>query len=297
MRLLGVGGLRLGLALACQGDPSGPQTLVPERIGTVEMSSDTRDIVTLLSGETSACVVERYENRIHCFDRSGKVVGVFGGAGAGPGEFEYVARLIGGVDGTLGVVDFSLNRFSVFQPSGTLETEVLLPGAAAGDLIPAWRFGETLMGVAITTLDLAMFETGPGSGGFMSTLEVDIEAAALVREEEFPPVDIECGMVFYGLPVPEGGWVFTACDGHLIFVAGDAETSVIRAPTYTRELPSDRDIAAWIETERSFGRAGNAEAEAALEEFRNTPREYHLSWSEKFRRAGPVLDRHRAGPG
>ncbi len=276
----------LALALACQGDPSGPQTLVPERIGTVETPSDTREIVTLLSDETSACVVERYENRIRCFDRSGEVVGVFGGEGAGPGEFEYIARLIGGVDGTLGVVDFSLNRFSVFQPSGMLLTEVLLPGAAAADLIPAWRFGETLVGVAITTLDLAMFETGPGSGGFMSTLEVDIEAATLVREEEFPPVDIECGMVFYGLPVPEGGWVFTACDGHLIFAASDAEMSVIRAPTHTGELPSDRDIAAWMESERSFGRAGSAEDDSALEEFRNTPKEYHLAWSEKFDEQG-----------
>lgn len=46
---------------------------MPERIGTVAMPPNTRDIVTLLSDETS-----------------------------GPGEFEYVARVIGGVDGTLG---------------------------------------------------------------------------------------------------------------------------------------------------------------------------------------------------
>lgn len=76
--------------------------------------------------------------------------------------------------------------------------------------------------------------------------------------------------------------MFPACDGHLIFAASDAETSVLRAPTYTGELPSDRDTADWMENERSFGRAGNAEDELALEEFRNTPREYHLSWSEKF---------------
>ena len=284
MRRLGTV-LALGLALGCH-DPTEPETLVPERIGTVEMPPNTRDIVTLLSDETSACAVERYENRIRCYDRRGEVVGAFGGEGSGPGEFEYIARVIGGVDGTLGVVDFSLNRFSVFQPSGTLLTEVLLPGAAAGQLIPAWRFGETVVGVAVTTPDLAMFEAGPGSGGFMSTLEVDIETAALVRQEEFPTVEIECGMVFYGLPVPDGGWVFPACDGHLIFAASDAETSVLRAPTYTGELPSDRDIADWMENERSFGRAGNAEDEAALEEFRNTPKEYHLLWSERFDERG-----------
>lgn len=281
MRLLGLVPA-IALALGCQGGSTEPRILAPERIGTVEMPPNTRDMVALLSDETSACVVELYENLIRCFDRSGEVVGAFGGHGAGPGEFEYIARLIGGVNGTLGVVDFSLNRFSVFRPSGTLLAELLLPGAAAGDLIPAWRFGETLVGVAITTLDLAMFETGPGSGGFMSSIEVDIEAAAIVRQEEFPAVEVECGMVFYGLPVPQGGWVFTACDGNLIFVASDAEKAVIQAPTYTGELPSDRDIADWIETERSFGRAGNADHEAALEEFRNTPKDYHLGWSEKF---------------
>lgn len=72
MRRLGTV-LALGLALGCHGDPTDPETLVPERIGTVEMPPNPRDIVTLLSDETS-----------------------------GPGEFEYIARVIGGVDGTLG---------------------------------------------------------------------------------------------------------------------------------------------------------------------------------------------------
>lgn len=268
--------------VGCLGDDSGPGTLVPDRIGMAETPTDIRDMVALLSNETSACVLESFENLVHCFDRGGEVVGVFGGDGEGPGEFGYVERLVGGLNGTVGVMDFALDRFSEFEPSGTLVATVLLPGAA-NDLIPVWRFGDTLVGVAITTFDLAMFETGPGSGGFMSVFEIDIESATVVGREELPPVDVECGMVFYGLPVPGGGWAFTACDAQLVFVAGDGEAKVVRAPTYAGELPSGRDIADWRESERSRGRTGVGEA---LEEFRNTPKEYHRSWSEKFDQQG-----------
>ena len=122
----------------------------------------------------------------------------------------------------------------------------------------------------------------------MSVFEVDLASGELVWQEELPPVDaeIECGKVFYGLPDPGGGWVFIACEGHLAFVAGDGRTAAVRAPTYAGELPSDRDIAAWIESERGFGRVGSAGDEEALEQFRNTPKEYHLSWSEKFDEQG-----------
>ena len=252
------------------------------------MPPDTRGLIALLSDETTACVAELYENRIRCFDRSGEGVGVFGGEGEGPGEFDMINVLVAGHDGTLGVLDFGLNRFSVFEPSGALVTEMLLPAAAAADLIPVWRFGESVVGVAITTFDFALFEAGAGSGGFMSMFEIDIASGTVVRREELPPVDaeIECEKVHYGLPDPGGGWVFTACEGHLVFVSRDGETTVVRAPTYTYELPSARDIADWVETERSSGRAGAAEYEEAMEQFRLTPKEYHLSWSEKFDEQG-----------
>ena len=277
--------LAIALALSCQGDDPGLRTLAPERVGSAQMPPDTRGSVALLSDETTACVTESFDYLVHCFDRSGEVVGVFGGEGEGPGEFDMANVLVGGLDGTLGVLDFGLNRFSVFEPSGSLVTGMLLPGAAARDLIPVWRFGESVVGVAITTFDFAKFAAGAGDGGYMSMFEIDIASGTLVRQEELPPVDaeIDCERVDYGLPDPSGGWVFTACEGHLAFVADDGETVVIRAPTYAAELPSERDIAGWIESERSFGRTSDEEA---LERFRNTPKDYHFAWKERFDEQG-----------
>ena len=190
----------------CQGDDSGLRTLVPERIGAVEIPPDTRGLIALLSDESTACVAEDFEYLVHCFDRSGGLVGVFGGEGEGPGEFDMTNVLVAGRDGTLGVLDFGLNRFSVFEPSGVLVTEMLLPAAAAADLIPVWRFGESVVGVAITTFDFALFEAGAGSGGFMSMFEIDIASGMVIRQEELPPVDadIECGKVHYGIPRSRG---------------------------------------------------------------------------------------------
>jgi len=201
------------LAWGCQGDDSAFRTLVPDRVGTAELPFDARGLIALLADETTACVAEDYEYLVHCFDRGGEVVGVFGGEGEGPGEFDMTNVLVGGHDGTVGVLDFGLNRFSVFEPSGALVTEMLLPGAAAADFIPVWRFGASVVGVAITTFDFALFEAGAGSGGFMSMFEIDIASGTVVRQEELPPVDaeIECEKVHYGFPDPGGGWVFTAC--------------------------------------------------------------------------------------
>jgi len=230
---------------------------------------------------------ETYERLLRCVDQSGGVVGVFGGKGEGPGEFGFVGGLVGGSDGTVGVLDWGTNRFSAFEPSGTLVTETILPSAARS-LIPVWRFGDNLVGVVFTSRDLEVFESGAGDGGFMSVFEFDIASGELIWQEELPPVDaqIECGKVFYGLPDPGGGWVFIACEGHVVFVAEDGNTVALQAPTYTGELPSDRDIAAWIESERGFGRAGSARDEEALEQFRNTPKDYHLAWKEKFDEQG-----------
>ena len=113
--------------------------------------------------------------------------------------------LVAGRDETLGVLDFGLNRFSVFEPSG----------------------------------------------------------------------------VHYGFPDPGGGWVFTACGGHVVFVSRGGETGVIRAPIFGAELPLERDIADWRERNRARGRARMDEDSEALDEFRNTPKEYHLSWSDR----------------
>ena len=248
------------------------QTLVPERIGAVPVPLSTNIHVALMSDETTACVVDSYEMRVHCVDRSGGVVGVFGREGEGPGEFGRPPVLVGGADNTVGAVDTWLGRFSVFEPSGVLLTEVALPGEAAV-VTPIRRFSTTLTSRAKLT------GVEPGLPSVM--LEVDI-ASGEVEMDEIPAVDaeVECGPIIYGFPNPGGGWVHVACEGHLVFVAEDGDVAVLQAPTYTGELPNERDLEYWEEVGRSARRMVE-DWDQRFERIRSTPKNYHLVFGEQ----------------
>ena len=265
------------LALGCEKDASTVEILAPQRIGSAEVPLSRAGSIALLSDEATACVIDSYEVQVRCVDRNGTVIGAFGREGEGPGEFGSLSQLVGGPDGSVGTVDNGLDRFSVFGPSGILTTEVELPGAAI-TMNPVWRFSETLAGVSITTFDPDVIAAGAGPGGLSTLFEIDIASGAVVREEEVPPVEaeVECGRVIYGLPNPAGGWVFIACEGHLIFVGDGAETTLIQAPTYTGELPTDRDVAAWTEVRTGMQRIGIGLDQEALDRYRTEPKNYHL---------------------
>lgn len=273
--------LAISLALGCVADGEDDagdlgRTLAPERIGTARVPTSANGSVALLSDETIACVINSYETQVSCVDRSGAVVGTFGREGEGPGEFESLSKVLGGPDGTVGALDIGNDRFGVYEPSGTLLSEVPLPGAAVG-LSPIRRFGETLAGLSIT-IDPAAVQAGAGPGGYLTLFEVDIASAELVRQEEVPPVDaeVECGRILYGFPGPGGGWVFIACEGHLVFVGVGGEPTVVRAPAYTGELPNDRDVAERMESMSFLATAGIPFDQERLDRYRNTPKNYHL---------------------
>ena len=248
------------------------QTLVPERIGTAQVPLSTNIHVALMSDETTACVIDSYEMRVQCVDRSGGVVGVFGREGEGPGEFGRPPVLVGGADNTVGAVDTWLGRFSVFEPSGVLVTEVVLPGEAAV-VTPIRRFSTTL------TSRARLLGAEPGLPWVM--LEVDL-ASGEVETKEIPTVDaeVECGPIIYGFPNPGGGWVHVACEGHLVFVAEGGDVAVLQAPTYTGELPNERDLEYWEEVGRSARRMG-VDWDREMEEIQSTPKNYHLVFGEQ----------------
>ena len=257
------------------------QTLVPERIATAQVPLSAAGDIALMSDEATACVIDSYEVRVRCVDRSGDVVGVFGREGEGPGEFGWLANLVGGPDNTVGTMDHRLNRFSVFEPSGVLVSEVLLPGVA-NYMVPAGRFAAALTGVAIVTYDTDLIEAGAGTAGRDALFKVDVASGDVVREE-VPPVDaeVECGEIIYALPNPEGGWVYVACEGHMVFVGGDGDAAVLQAPTYTGELPNDRDVAELEEANRGTQRFGGLWDREELERIRNTPKNYHLLFGQE----------------
>ena len=137
----------LSFASACvEGDTPGEPVFAPEVIGTASVPlSDNNEVVLLADGRV-ACVTESYDDRVHCVDLEGVVVGSFGREGRGPGEFGGAASLVRGDRGTIGVVDLELSRFSVFEPSGAFVSSVSLPGVAFS---PIASFDTVLTGVSL----------------------------------------------------------------------------------------------------------------------------------------------------
>lgn len=155
-------------------------------------------------------------------------------------------------------------------------TEVVLPGEASG-VTPIRRFSTTLTG-SVRLL-------GAESGSRRGMLEVDI-ASGEVEFEAIPEVDaeVECGEIIYGFPNPGGGWVHVGCEGHLVFVAGDGGVAVLQAPTYTGELPNERDIEYWREIARSTEEKDlpfEVDWDGRIEEIRSSPKNWHLVFGQQ----------------
>ena len=261
------------------GDAAGPRSFTPELIGTAAVPLSESEEVALLADERTACVIDSYEGQVRCVTREGGVVGVFGREGEGPGEFVDPAYLARGEAGTVGVVDSDLGRFTVFEPSGAWVSDVMLPEAFQ----PFPSFGAAVSGVSLDY----MVMLGRMSGSLMTRYDVDLASGGVVGQEESPPGpwDIECEQVVYGIPGPTGGWAFVACEGHLIFVGGAGDATVLRAPMYVPELPTERDVARTEEEllalNRSQGLPRTPATDEALERYRATPKNYYLRAGEQ----------------
>ena len=240
----------LVFAGACgQDDTSGDAIFTPEVIGTAAVPLSESHQVALLADERIACVADSYETQVRCVDSEGAVVGVFGRVGEGPGEFGSSDNpgnldLVRGEEGTVGVYDWVLGRFTVFEPSGAYVSEVRAPY-----LDPLRSFGTVLSGVVWR---------GWIPDSLMTRYDVNIASGEVVREEASPsgPWGLGCGEGIEGIPDRAEGWVFVACEGRLIFVGNTGDATVLRAPT---ELPDERDVAR--EGERLWAQQGSMGSE------------------------------------
>ena len=278
----------LALTAACgQGDPPANPIFTPELITSTTLPPSDDDQVALLADERTACVIDSYEVQVRCVDREGAVVGVFGREGEGPGEFVSPAFLVRGEEGTVGVADLRLGRFTVFEPSGAYVSQVTMPGAAFS---PISSFGDILSGASMDILGMM-----GGEGLTMNRFDVDMASGEVVREEGSPPGpwDVECGEVsesigevVHGIPNRAGGWVLVGCEGHLIFVGDTGDATVLRAPTYVPELPDEQEVAEQAEELRAFNRGlgvpENMNLEEPMERYRTTPKNYHLSTAQQL---------------
>lgn len=272
----------LAIAAACgQDDTVVEGVFAPEVTGTVTLPPSESEEVALLADEHTACVIDSYEVRVRCVDAEGAVVGVFGRMGEGPGEFADSPDLVRGEEGTLGAVDLRLGRFTVFEPSGNPVSDVILPALLFS---PSSSFGDVLSGVS---LDIGAM-LGEGSGSLMNRLDVNIASGEVVRQEGSPtgPWDVECGDIHYGIADREDGWVFVACEGHLVFVGAAGEATVLRAPRYVLEFPDEQEVAEreeeYMDFNRQRGLAAAMGIEERLEEYRTTPKRYDLGMSAQL---------------
>lgn len=100
------------------------------------------------------------------------------------------------------------------------------------------------------------------------------------------PWDVACGEVVWGIPDRAEGWVFVACEGHLIFVGDTREATVVRAPTYLAESPDERDVARHAEMLMALNMANGFPAatgvDERLESYRATPKKYFLSTADQL---------------
>ncbi|MXW55703.1 MAG: hypothetical protein F4Z59_03170 [Gemmatimonadales bacterium] len=273
--------LAAALVAACGGgDAAGPGVFTPELISTAAVPLSESEEVALLANERAACVIDSYEGQVRCVDGEGVVVGLFGREGEGPGEFIDPAYLTRGSAEPVGVVDSDLGRFTVFEPSGAWVLDVMLPEVFQ----PFPSFEAAVSGVSLDY----MVMLGRMSGSLMTRYDVNLASGEVVGQAESPPGpwDIECGQVVYGIPDPAGGWAFVACDGHLIFVDGAEDATVLRAPLYVPELPNERDVARTEEEllalNRSQGLPRTPAMDEGLERYRATPKNYYLRAGEQL---------------
>ncbi|MCY3547878.1 MAG: hypothetical protein OXH49_13435 [Gemmatimonadetes bacterium] len=252
---------RLAFALACLATsmlgcwqqssdaPSGEElvtTLEPVASSPAPLSYN--DDIALVT-EDLACVINSFEFQVHCGERSGAIVGVFGREGDGPGEFRTLAGVERGPDGALAVVDLRLDRLTFFSTDGTYESTVSMPGAFSPDGL----WGTRVFGTDhFKNMDFSELSTeSPEDMLRPAHMEIDFVSGEVVWERSgiTEAAEIECGPIILGRPDPRGGYVFRACQELLVFFEhrDDTTATVVPSPNYVEELPNQRDVDDYLE--------------------------------------------------
>ena len=230
--------------------------------------------IAIVSEET-ACVINSYETRIHCVDRSDGGVAVFGREGEGPGEFDGITGLERRPGGQVAAIDIGAARMTVFELDGTVVSETPLPPLFQ----PSQLRGDRLFGVKVELPDFASGETEPTF--FPMVIDASSGEVLWERTDLADAVGRECFSGAVGTSTPGGGLVFEVCGNELAFLAGrDAPSgTVVASPSYVETLPSDRDVGEQMEFFTGLGRdQGMSDSAIAdvVAEFRAEPMDWIL---------------------
>ena len=101
-------------------------TLALEPVASVDAPLGFSNDIALVTNDIT-CLVDAYEFQIECRTRNGRIVGVFGRKGEGPGEFESPARIERAEGGAVALLDIRLDRITVFSVRGELLFEAPMP--------------------------------------------------------------------------------------------------------------------------------------------------------------------------
>lgn len=257
--------------VSCGGaeQPGRDISLAPHAESFVPLSDD---IGILLLDENTVCTTESYEYRVYCTNENGSEGTYLGRQGEGPGEFsDHLPGLLRGPSGTLGVIDSDLNRMTVFDMrSGAVASQVRLPGVFFQGA--ASSFSSTLTG--------SSWSMQRDSSAAMRTTtqfaEVDVGSGEVVWERVYGnrfKTDAGCELsavlegLFAGTFSSKGSAVFPLCQGQLLLFAArdDASGTLIRAPRFVLEYPSEREVQEYLESAGGFARE---------DWFRSTPKPY-----------------------
>lgn len=214
---------------ACSREELPETTVALTPTASVQSDAFTTHIAAI--SDDLACVPDTREFRIMCYDRSGKVHGVWGREGEGPGEFQDLMQVRRWPQQRVAVFGIG-GRMTVFEPTGNTVAEMMIPRAIMVGGIDGTRvFG---------------LEARLGGGG-LRLVELDAESGEIVWERSgYTDISANttCGRKDPGVPTPQGGWVFPACGNELVFLADrdDQAATVLQAPNYVEELPNARDI-------------------------------------------------------
>ena len=278
--------------IACAGPEPGELILPLTPVAASRSPLSLNESIALVS-EAVACVIDSYQVRVHCIGRDDAPARVFGRRGRGPGELEDPNRVVRGPDETIGVIDYSTDRMSVFTPGGELVSEVRIDGIA---FTPSAPFGASLIGNA-----LYRGTDGPEH----RQMAVDVTSGEVLWERVYPnELREESGCdansirgLGYGAASSGGAMVFPACGGHLIYFLGpdDEAGRLVATPTYVPELPNERDVRFLEELRKDAIQSGGFVLPAsAVEEYRRTPVPYsHYLWFDGRNRLWVLTRRDR----
>ncbi len=228
-----------------------------------------------LANETTACVIESYDFRIYCTDDNGSVIGYFGREGEGPGEFQLPWPIIRGPNQTVGVVDVSVGRMTVFEPTGKIVSTVRLPSLFSADA----PFNMTVAG------SYSGYVSGVGQQ--YRQAELDVSSGEIIWERIYPDDVAAPGCAKSGnsegqgtgFPTPAAGMMFLSCRGQLVFFSDrdtDA-TTVVRTPTYVEVLPTQEEVNRFVAGLTAIG-GGLPIPESRVDRYRTTPKPWLLHY-------------------